>query len=59
MQEQTPTKVGAPCEDSTTEVTCPNCGGTDTVLVWENKQNWQSGGEPDFIGCEDCHIMER
>lgn len=42
-----------------TDHKCPNCGGTDTVLVWENEDEWIDGEDPDHIGCEDCHIMER
>lgn len=38
---------------------CPNCGGTDTVFVWQEKEAWERDDDPDFVGCEDCHIMER
>jgi len=37
---------------------CSNCGGTNTVAVWEDETRWQNGEPPKFVGCHDCHIME-
>lgn len=37
--------------------TCPECGGTDTVAVWTDKEAWRLDDNPDFVGCHDCHIM--
>lgn len=43
-------------------MTCPSCG-TDqtnhTIPVWQNPDDHDSGKQPDFIGCTNCHQMHR
>lgn len=36
---------------------CPNCGAETTVLVWEDLDDYERGGAPDYIGCTTCHVM--
>lgn len=36
---------------------CPECGGTDTIAVWEDFDRWVDDKEPHFIACHDCHMV--
>jgi len=41
-------------------IECSRCGTEDTdklVPVWEDEKNADSGKEPKFVGCLNCHLM--
>lgn len=43
-------------------MTCPHCNTTDEsdlIPVWEDKQRQESGKQPKFVGCTNCHRMHR
>lgn len=39
---------------------CPTCGAgySFRVPVWEDMADYQTGAEPDYVGCMECHTME-
>lgn len=38
---------------------CENCGSDDTIPVWSEASEFRMGLDPEYIGCLDCHEMER
>jgi len=41
------------------DIECSRCGtGPDRLIpVWEDKENHDSGKDPKFVGCLNCHLM--
>lgn len=39
--------------------TCPNCGSDATIPVWNTVDKFRKEMTPDYVGCTECHEMER